>query len=216
MLKEAKNAGQAKEAAALQAKIAALMKTIAGLEMHTRSPGLSVGKEGSVMMKNKRQEIVGILAIGLLTASGCATTDNPREGGLFGYNPKAYERRIAERESALKTLQDDQAREQQETKQLEDSISRKQAEKDALDQQLARIDADIGKIAQQVQKTKVQTKVQEQKRTKLSAEIKALKVQRDNLTQSPASDLTAQRAEIDKLERQLELRRQEAEALARP
>lgn len=49
-----------------------------------------------------------ITAIILFLLNGCAggTTD-PRQGGLFSYNPDAYEKRLSDRDSQLTSIEND-------------------------------------------------------------------------------------------------------------
>ncbi len=56
-------------------------------------------------MKNIYLMITGIM---LLLLNGCAggTTD-PRQGGLFSYDPTAYEQRLADREQHLSSVEKD-------------------------------------------------------------------------------------------------------------
>ncbi len=51
-----------------------------------------------------------ITGITLLLLNGCAggTTD-PRQGGLFSYDPNAYEQRLADRERHLSSIENDTA-----------------------------------------------------------------------------------------------------------
>ena len=68
----------------------------------------------------KKNIIFGLLAV--LTLAGCAggTTD-PRQGGLFSYNPAAYEQRIAERENNLNNIKQDTSVQSQKNKKLKNS-----------------------------------------------------------------------------------------------
>jgi chromosome segregation ATPase len=61
----------------------------------------------------------GLAALALLP--GCATSDNPNEGGLFGYlqhGSSGYQRRLDERQERLAILQHDTAEEQSRTESL--------------------------------------------------------------------------------------------------
>jgi len=62
-----------------------------------------------------------ILAVvtGILFFSGCAgQTTDPRKGGLFSYDPQAYERRLAERQAKLDAVENDTGRQRQESRKL--------------------------------------------------------------------------------------------------
>lgn len=62
--------------------------------------------------------------ITLLLLNGCAggTTD-PRQGGLFSYNPDAYEKRLADRERELAKIESDTAVQKRKSAQLKRNLS---------------------------------------------------------------------------------------------
>lgn len=66
-----------------------------------------------------------ILLVGtaLLLLNGCAggTTD-PRQGGLFSYNPDAYEKRLSDREQNLGSLENDTVKQKSKTKYLKSEL----------------------------------------------------------------------------------------------
>jgi len=65
----------------------------------------------------KKRYMVGALAALLL--SGCAgTTTDPRRGGLFSYNPQAYEQRLADRERQLSDIERDTAAQKRQSERL--------------------------------------------------------------------------------------------------
>jgi len=48
--------------------------------------------------------------IAVILLNGCAgSTTDPRQGGLFSYDPAAYEQRLAEREHHLSSIESDTA-----------------------------------------------------------------------------------------------------------
>ncbi len=60
----------------------------------------------------------------LLLLNGCAggTTD-PRQGGLFSYNPDAYEQRLSDRESHLSSIENDTAAQKNKSTRLKRDIA---------------------------------------------------------------------------------------------
>ena len=49
-----------------------------------------------------------LCSLGLLLLSGCAgKTTDPRKGGLFSYNPDAYEKRLSDRQKQLNSINRD-------------------------------------------------------------------------------------------------------------
>ena len=65
-----------------------------------------------------------ITGVALLLLNGCAggTTD-PRQGGLFSYNPDAYEKRLADREQNLSGIESDTAAQKRKSAQLKKNLS---------------------------------------------------------------------------------------------
>ncbi|HQN17957.1 MAG TPA: hypothetical protein PKV86_02405 [Syntrophobacteraceae bacterium] len=169
------------------------------------------------MMKDlKRTIVMSSLLVGLLAAAGCATTDDPRQGGLFGYNPEAYQRRIADREAALKSIEEQRAQQEQESVQLKETLAQKQAEKDALSAKLAQLNTNVSQIEQKIKKAKVQTANQEKQRARLAGEMKSVKGRLGELTSSSGDEnVEAKRAEVEKLQRQVDHLLEEADALSK-
>jgi hypothetical protein len=62
-----------------------------------------------------------ILAMGSFT--GCETTGNPREGGIFWSETKARDR-LDERQARLNAIQSDTARVERQNRRLENSLDR--------------------------------------------------------------------------------------------
>lgn len=60
----------------------------------------------------------------LLLLNGCTggTTD-PRQGGLFSYNPDAYEQRLADRERHLSSVENDTATQKRKNAQLKRNLA---------------------------------------------------------------------------------------------
>lgn len=61
--------------------------------------------------------------IAMILLSGCATTTDPRQGGLFSYNPSAYEQRLSDKEQNLAGIESDTSKEKHKTKQLNRTLS---------------------------------------------------------------------------------------------
>ena len=60
----------------------------------------------------------------LLLLNGCAgKTTDPRQGGLFSYNPDAYEKRLADREGELSGVESDTAAQKRKSAQLKKNLS---------------------------------------------------------------------------------------------
>ena len=61
----------------------------------------------------------------LLLLNGCAgNTTDPRKGGLFSYDPAAYEQRLADRENHLSSIENDTQAQKRKQAQLKRELSR--------------------------------------------------------------------------------------------
>ncbi|WP_296824771.1 hypothetical protein [Sulfurovum sp.] len=62
--------------------------------------------------------------IAIVLLNGCAggTTD-PRKGGLFSYNPDAYEQRLKDREQQLSSIENDTAAQKRKSARLKRELS---------------------------------------------------------------------------------------------
>jgi hypothetical protein len=65
-----------------------------------------------------------ITGVTLLLLNGCAggTTD-PRQGGLFSYDPNAYEQRLADRERHLSSIENDTAAQKRKSNRLKRDLA---------------------------------------------------------------------------------------------
>jgi len=70
------------------------------------------------------KKIYFIASIALILLNGCAgSTTDPRKGGLFSYNPDAYEKRLSDREHQLSDIESDTAAEKRKSAQLKKNLS---------------------------------------------------------------------------------------------
>ena len=91
-----------------------------------------------------RSLLLILMALALLLVSGCVGgSTNPREGGLFSYNPEAYEARQRQRQQELDAIRQEQIQEEaeaarlvQEKQQKTAQISRQQRQLNALNTEM--------------------------------------------------------------------------------
>jgi len=70
----------------------------------------------------KKNLILGVL--GTFIFAGCAgQTTDPRQGGLFSYDPSAYEQRISDRENHLNSINNDTAVQKNKNKKLKNNYN---------------------------------------------------------------------------------------------
>ena len=147
----------------------------------------------------------------LLTVLGCATTEDPRQGGLFGFNPAAYERRIAEREATLEALKREESTERQKTDQLTQDKIQKQDEKNAVTHSLAEMEKQINSIENKISATRIQTSAQQEEHDSIISRLDEVKRQ---LKDAESGDDAAKRKEVDRLNTEIDRLLQEADALS--
>jgi len=75
-------------------------------------------------MKKKYYTVI-TAGVALFLINGCAgNTTDPRKGGLFSYDPDAYEQRLATRENKISSIENDTKREKEKTVHLKNKLSR--------------------------------------------------------------------------------------------
>ena len=65
-----------------------------------------------------------ITGVAIVLLNGCASgTTDPRKGGLFSYDPNAYEQRLADRERNLSSIEGDTAAQKQKSARLKRKLA---------------------------------------------------------------------------------------------
>lgn len=156
-----------------------------------------------------------LVIMALMLAAGCATTEDPRKGGLFGYNPDAYERRLAERREVLAQEENRQAFQKQETATLEASVQAKQSEKDHYEAEMAKMDNDLDRLYGRLVALRKLTQQQQADKASIQAQADAVAKRLARLKSDGGAQEEQKRAEIEQLRKKLDLLLQEAEALSK-
>ncbi len=108
--------------------------------------------------------------------SGCqTTTTDPRKGGLFGYNPKAYEKRLDDRRNLKVDLERQNTEIKQESEKLKEEYTSKQAEQDDLARKVASLDEEVDKIEKEIANITLRTDLQKHAKWKIDLKLKSLK-----------------------------------------
>ena len=166
-----------------------------------------------------RRKFGGVFAVGggllILLTAGCQTTDDPRQGGLFGYNPEAYERRLAEKQAKLDQAEQEAAAEQERSRTLEAEAASKMEERDLLAEDLASLEADLERAETELASFKGRTEAAEKKRWQLSVRLKSTKSRLARLKSSQGSDQETMKAEIKRLQERIDRLLEEAEELSK-
>ncbi|MFH2059412.1 MAG: hypothetical protein ABIJ59_10995 [Pseudomonadota bacterium] len=158
--------------------------------------------------------IAGCLLI-LLNLGACvsSTETDPRKGGLFGYNPEAYEKRLEDRKATLSATEADTQNAKLESQQLEASKQEKLSQHEALKTELAALYAQSGKLESRLEKVKTTNVAQEQALKRLQDEVTALRGNTIKTNNSNASD-TVKQARIEQLQKRMDELLKEAEELS--
>lgn len=156
---------------------------------------------------------------GLLLA-GCATTEDPHEGGFFGgvygLGSGAYDRRIEERQQNLNALKQMQAGSEAEQRGLRQDKAAVTAELQPLQAQSRQLEADLRDLSGQIAQRKASTAQAEKRKQALKQKAtgldKALKVHQKQLSAASADtnqDVAKYQAEEARLQREIEALKQE-------
>ena len=151
-----------------------------------------------------------------MLAISCTPVADPRQGGLFGYSPQDYERRIKEREDSLRQAEAAGAEQQGQQENLQTQVGETKAERDRLKAELSSFDKDLDKLRRQLQVQKSANAVTQQKQQQLEGELNALR-QNSWRTgkQLDSGNVTDKEQEIAQLKKRLGDLMEEAEILGR-
>lgn len=148
-----------------------------------------------------RKLIAGALT--LLFLGGCAAgSTNPREGGLFSYNPQAYEKRLEERRSFLAS--EDYRAEENESQRLalESEKSVKSKRLAAEKKRLNSLKSDLQRSQNRLDNYKAKNASQEKELEELRARHRALQSKSTSLGDV---DTEEKRAELAKLRKEADM-----------
>lgn len=154
-----------------------------------------------------------LLIIFSLGACASSTETDPHKGGLFGYNPKAYEKRIEERKAKLAETESDTQNAKQKSKLLDAAKNEKMAQHEALKNKLAALYSESGKLQKKLDQAKTANAGQEQELKRLQNEVTSLRSSTLKINTSSASDADKQK-KIKQLQQKIDKLLEEAEALS--
>ena len=120
------------------------------------------------------------LLIAAALLGGCATTDDPHEGGLaggiYGLSSGAYDRRIEDREQSLQRLDEVQRELDSEKQELDAQRANKQARLDQLDASLGQLDRETAVLAKRLREQSAALGSQRTKAAQLERDLDQLRV----------------------------------------
>ena len=146
--------------------------------------------------------------------SGCAAdsgTTDPRKGGLFSYNPKAYEHRIQEREAHLNVRAEEVKAAQDEQTHLQASVTTQERRKVEMQQKIKAMNAELAKTRRTLDAVKAQDSHVQASREALLIRHADLSGQLGRLEKEP--DRPGTQSERERLDAEIQRLKREAEAL---
>ncbi|WP_035237106.1 hypothetical protein [Desulfobacter vibrioformis] len=162
----------------------------------------------------KRITTAGLCLIMLMGLGACASTEtDPRKGGLFSYNPTAYQQRIADREATLADTEEANAMARQEGAALDADKQHKQVAYQDLKARMASLYAQTSKLEDQLAKARAINTSQKAKLKRLqdeAASIKSATIQMNNSGES----LSTKAGKLAALQKKMDELLKEAEALS--
>ena len=146
--------------------------------------------------------------------SGCAAdggTTDPRKGGLFSYNPKAYERRIQDREARLNTSSEEARAAQDEQTRLEASVAAQERRNAEARKKTDTMNAELAKTRRVLDAVKTRDARMQASLDEMRHRHAELSGQLGGLAREP--DRPGAQAERERLDAEIQRLKREAEAL---
>lgn len=148
-----------------------------------------------------------------LLLSGCmGASTNPREGGLFGYSPEAYEQRQRERENKLAGIEAEQRREVGQTSGLEAQRTTKARTVSQQQKELQTVEKNLSAATKKLNATKAISAEQEARLAKLRERANGL--ESATAKASAGSDSAARKAELERLREESALLQRDIDMLS--
>ena len=148
------------------------------------------------------------------TLCGCAgQTTDPRQGGLFSYNPDAYEQRLRNRQEHLTAVEQATESEQVRASELEGEQAALGQEKAALQRQVRKLSAAAVSLEKEVRAKQTRTAAQAKERQRILAELGTIKA--STRTTDAIDDPEEKRLELERLKAKQDKLEKEAANLMR-
>ncbi|MDD2465148.1 MAG: hypothetical protein PHI97_14210 [Desulfobulbus sp.] len=145
---------------------------------------------------------------------GCAgQTTDPHQGGLFSYNPQAYEHRLQDRRENLSQVEQDNRNAEAESTTLESERASRQKEKAALQRQVRKLSSSITKLEKDIKLQRTKSSVQQKEQQRILGELARLKTASRNTDN--IEDPEEKRLELKRLQQRRDQLEKEAASLMR-
>ncbi|MDH3601418.1 MAG: hypothetical protein OEU26_17540 [Candidatus Tectomicrobia bacterium] len=152
-----------------------------------------------------------IFCLAALFIAGCATTDDPRQGGLFSYNRDAYEARLQSRRDTLSELERNKQQLGTQSGELTHKKSTKLETRDqqsarvrALDKDLAKLRRHIDQLQKDVTKYQATTAAKQREKQRVVKDIQRVQTQMAKLEDSELPPQSSYSEEYAKLQREVD------------
>ena len=142
-------------------------------------------------------QTIGLYVL-VFVLTGCATTTDPRQGGLFSYNPQAYQQRLDERRNTLAALGNN-AEEQQ---RLEREAEEKRQVLAEQKKQLVALDTELDAVYQRIATYQAQNQEKAAEKTRLERDLRQAKARLDALKKEErvgSDEVEKKKAQIQRL-----------------
>lgn len=154
-----------------------------------------------------------IIALSVVFLCSCATTDDPSKGGLFSYNPDAYEKRQQERRTKLKQLREEEDAGKARQTELQASVQQKKQTRDSWAAKLRAVNKESAALRKQLSEYSPQNEAQHSAKQDLEKRRTDLDVFISAAGSSNRSDAEKE-AELERLRREVEQLTREFNALS--
>ena len=140
--------------------------------------------------------------------AGCAgQTTDPRQGGLFSYNPDAYNQRLQERQSHLSQVEQDNRVAEDQALSLESERTKREQENVALRAKIKKLSASAARLEKDIKAKQAKNAAQKKEQQRLLTEAGSLQTASrvtDNIEDPEEKRLELQRLQErrDKLEKE--------------
>ncbi|MBM9514883.1 hypothetical protein [Desulfogranum marinum] len=159
-----------------------------------------------------RKLFYGVCIMTAASLMGCSgKTTDPREGGLFSYNPEAYEKRLQDRQNQLTQIEGTTRSEQNKKIELESSKKIQIQQKEYLEAQLSALSTSIEKLDKKITSTKTEIIAKKLERDKIIKEINEVKA--SHKLADAIDNEEEKQLEIERLTKRMNELEKEVEAL---
>lgn len=165
---------------------------------------------------NRKIRLV-VIACLVFVLQGCATTNDPRQGGFFSslhaLSTGAYEERLSRKQLELEEARKSQGQLKKEVIQSGDEVADSSKELETTEKRLLVFESDLDAISNSLFEATIAEKIEDDERLRLETEISSLRRKAAQISQeklTPSDDKINRIKELEKRRRELEVALQAA------